>query len=1174
MNVPKTSAFCLAFLLLAGASQAQWVKDSPRGSEDEPQNDHPEAADAWYWGQRSSGHGYIPADGIQNALVQSQILRNHAHQSKQSPSAGRSPIAQATNVQWTQIGPSNIGGRINALAVHPTDPKTVYIGAANGGVWKTMDAGQHWAPLTDYSQSLAMGAIAIDPHDPNTIFAGTGELPKAIDTYSGYGILVSHDAGASWMTTGPINVGAYSRIIVDPANSQIVYAAAGRSGGGVFRSTDGGKTWPRLDGGLPHGQVTDLALSMNGDQAVLYAGVAALGVFRSMDGGDSWTKINEFATMYRMQLDASATDWQRVAVISVHSDGTLEGFQGSMDGGSSWNSMVGNLSTSLFQRGNGDAQGWYDVLLRIDPSNPDHVIVGGLSLFSSDNFGNNWVDNGHAYAGGVHPDQHAVEFAPSDPSILYAGNDGGFYSSSDGGSTYFENPGALAITQFYVISSDQSVPDVTYGGTQDNGTLTGTATDSWSSLLGGDGGYVICDPKNPDRLYVTTPNDPYPAMLDGGVYTDIGSTLSNYGDSTTWLNPLLLDSKNDILYYGSDHLSQSTNHGSSWSHGQTRVPDLTYIQAIAAFGDKRNVLAGTSGGHLYLTTDKGRRWKDITSNLPGRWITGILYGESDTNEIYVTLSGFGGGHIFHTSTAGSSWQDISGDLPDLPVTTIVRDPQNANVFYIGSDIGVFLTPDNGKTWLPYGAGLPNVAVTSLEIHQSERVLRAGTHGRSIWEAPLMVDLPGITTPTQRSVWVMGDSAMIRWHGLNSPVTISLSQDGGASWTTIQSGFTGTSYPIHEVRYSASQNALVKLNDGTQELTSPLFEIVQRKSGETLKVLSELPYTLYDVAWDPDENVLWGTNWSDFATLYKIDPDNGHVLDSVRLPAEMKDLTGIKYDRERKHFFVHQAITDFNSNWYEITKTGTIVQKGRSQSAYGTGIYFKNDTLFLADRLTSGINRVLESDSNFVFTPLSFERTCLYGPRCLAYNAKLDRFMLAYTDFVGTNSTNARLTGSYVLYLNPYDGTETDAYYMQLGGDDINIRGMEWDPRNGGNTAWVTYLESGSSAKLVKITLEDGPTFSPGNRVLPTQLAGAELGQNFPNPFNPSTSIPFITPLDGVVQLRIVDDLGRVVLESSAFETAGRHKRRIDCSTLTSGSYTYELRVNGLSVASRRMTLMK
>lgn len=1161
------------FLVAGRVSHAQWIADTPNTESESA--DHPEAADNWYWGQRASGAVGIPADANQRAIERRSAIRSAIVEGKLAQSLLSRSAAQAVDVQWKQIGPSNIGGRINAIAIHPTDPQTVYAGAANGGVWKTTNGGQSWKALTDKAQSLAMGALAIDPSDPNTVFAGTGELPKAIDTYSGYGMLVSHDGGLSWTTTGPINVGAYSRIIVHPHNSNIVYAAAGRSGGGVFRSTDGGRTWPRLDGGLPRAQITDLALAMNGTTPVLYAAAAIYGVYRSTDGGDSWTRVRQFNSMYRIQLDVCATDWRRIAAIGVYPQGTLDAFEGSTDGGDTWNSMSGNIGSSLFQRGSAPAQGWYDVLVRIDPSDPDHVIVGGLSLWSSTNFGDTWSDNGLAYRGGIHPDQHALEFAPSDPAKVSVGNDGGYYSSSNGGSSYNWSPSQMPITQFYVISADQSAADRTYGGTQDNGTLAGATTTSWQTLLDGDGGYVICDPAKSDRLFLTTPNYPYPAMIDAGNYADIGATIASSGDSTTWLNPLLLDSRTGILYYGSDHLSQSSDHGQAWTRGLTRIPDLSYIQAIASFGDRRNVLVGTSGGHLYSTTDKGRRWKDLSRGLPGRWITSAHYGPTDTNEIYVTLSGFGGGHVFYTTNAGTSWSDISGALPDLPVNALVADPQNSHVLYAGTDIGVFLSPDNGSVWIPYGAGLPNVAITSLDIHASSRKLRVGTHGRSLWEAPLLSDLPGITSPTQRTLWIMGDKASIGWHGLNSSVTIALSRDGGQTWQTILSDASGTSYTIDEVRYAASQNALVKVSDGAQEVVSPLFQIAQRKSGETLKILSELPYTLYDVAWDPDEQVLWGTNWSDVSsTIYKIDPDDGHVLDSLKLPTEMRNLTGIKYDVKRKHFFVHKAVTDFNSSWFEIDKSGAIVQKGRSLAAYGTGIYFREDTLFLVDRLSSSINRVLESDSNFVFIPLSFERNCLYGPRCLAYNAVLDRFMLAYTDFVGTSSSNARLTGSYVLYLDPTTGAETNAAFMQLGGEDVNIRGMEWDPRNGGNTAWVTYLESGGASKLVKITLQDGPSFTAGNRVLTTGLPGTELGQNYPNPFNPSTVVPFTIPKDANVEIQVLDELGRVVLRSSEFVSAGDHTRRLDCQSLASGSYTYDLRVDGLLVASRRMTLMK
>jgi hypothetical protein len=242
MVITRRLLFVLSIIVASASIHAQWLTkaDECRSSRSERSQIHKsshvaEAKDdngigdafKWYWRQRTFGLGYIPAGALQKAEQQRDAMRN-----------GSRMTTQSLQPAWSLVGPNNIGGRINAIEVNPHNPHTVFVGAANGGVWKTMDAGGSWTPLTDQLQSVSMGSLAIDPNDTNIIFAGTGELPGTVDSYAGYGLLRSADGGTTWSDVGPSSVAAYSRVVVNPNHSNIVYAAAGRSGGGVLRSSD------------------------------------------------------------------------------------------------------------------------------------------------------------------------------------------------------------------------------------------------------------------------------------------------------------------------------------------------------------------------------------------------------------------------------------------------------------------------------------------------------------------------------------------------------------------------------------------------------------------------------------------------------------------------------------------------------------------------------------------------------------------------------------------------------------------------------------------------------------------------------------------------------------------------------------------------------------------------
>ncbi|HEY3876388.1 MAG TPA: hypothetical protein VGM92_13010, partial [Candidatus Kapabacteria bacterium] len=1060
-------AFVFAFLIFsitaAITAQAQWLTPADacasartlhikKAAETGEHEEHGIGDAFKFWQQqRTFGLGYIPKNAFQAALQQRGAMR---------AASQKGMTIQAAQPQWTLIGPSNIGGRINAIAINPKNPNTVYAGAANGGVWKTMDAGATWTPLTDQLQSVSMGSLGIDPIDTNIVFAGTGELPTTTDSYGGYGMLRSSDGGHTWSDVGPNNVQAYSRVIVNPIHSNIVYAAAGRTGGGVLRSTDHGLTWNWLAGGLPQNvSVSDLALSMNGDNAVLYAGVVGNGVYLSTDGGDNWTKLDPFSlltnpspAMTRIALDVDPTNWQNVVVLDVGNQIGNDDFGGlvaSNDGGQTWTDIGGQFESqgSPFEErpvGAAPPQGWYDVYIKVDPSSGfTRFIMGGVGIATTNDAGASWnVD----YSS-IHVDHHAAEFAPSNPNIVYVGSDGGLFYSPNGGGNFSGGTFPLPITQFYGIAVDQTQPDVTYGGTQDNGSMGGSTDQDWSLIGGGDGTYTLVDPKDSSVILFENPQS-FPQGIRNGNQFNVSGGLSTSLDSTVWLDPFAADQKNDILYWGSQRLAYSTTQGKSWKNC-TKVfgsaSANTTISSIEPFGNGHTVLVGTGGGNVYITHNNGQSFIDLSVGLPGRWISWLTFSPADTNTFYATCMGFGAGHVFKTIDGGKNWRNVSVSLPDIPADALVMDPNNPNVLYLGTDVGVFISPDSGAEWLPYGEGLPNTAAEFLEIHDSDRTLRVGTHGRSIWQVPLEDDVTGIVQPVQRTVWTIGDSGTVQWHGFSNPVSLDLSFDGGATWQNLAKNVSGTVYPISNVVYPTTQNAQVRVSDGTNTLVSALFTIEQQKAGTEIATVAELPYYLYDIAYDKDDNVLWATNFSPTEFhIYKIDPDLGTLLDSVLVQsspvANRNGFTGIKYDPTTKHLFLQEVMGTTDENWssniYEIGTDGSIINQSASPSAYGTGVYVSGPLLLAADRMVPRINEAefhsWESQglAAFSLNPLDFSSTRVsttYGPRGLTFDPKLGQYLLAFTDFQGTN-----LVRSYLLFLDSSSGQEVNAFSIQEG----------------------------------------------------------------------------------------------------------------------------------------------
>ena len=704
-------------------------------AQQERNRDDPFARIEYFNRQRAYPFRQIPPHALQTA---------RAAFAQRWPAAVRAQGLSVTSpaAGWVGFGPSPIinfgvryAGRVNSIAVDPTNSNHIYVAAAEGGVWRSLDGGGNWTPLTDAECSVAMGSVALDPVNPTIVYAGTGEV-FAGDAYTGCGVLRSTDAGATWQQLGAAvfapatGAASISKMLVDAATAgsptgSTVFAATSF---GLYRSTTSGNAWTLVLAGV----VTDLVQDPS-DPSTAYAAVGNQsgspdnGVYKSTDGGLTWQPLAGFPTVnvgrIQIAISASQPSILYAAVHALNSGGILLGVFKSTDAGASWHELdAGNISCTR--------QCWYNLVISVDPTNPDLVYFGGFSLYRSTDGGVNFTDVGSS----MHVDQHALLIDPQNPSILFAGNDGGVYRSTDFGSSWTDLNSGLSITQFYPgISVFPGFGYQLLGGTQDNGTLQYDGSPAWQNILGGDGGFTAVNYNTPTTVFAECQWNCGPLRRDastGGGFVAKSSGI-NFGDPALFIPPLVMDPVNPlVLYFGTNRLYRTTDNAESWA---PISPGFTgKISAIAAAPSAtQTVYIGMWDGTVQLTPNGGLSWILITTGLPNRYVTDLAIDPADATHVYVTVSGFGTGHVFETVNMGTTWNDISSNLVDVPVNALFRHP-GTGALYIGTDLGVFLSNDNGRTWGPSATGLPNVVVLDLAFNSGTQTLYAATHGRGVF----------------------------------------------------------------------------------------------------------------------------------------------------------------------------------------------------------------------------------------------------------------------------------------------------------------------------------------------------------------------------------------------------------------------------------------------------------
>jgi photosystem II stability/assembly factor-like uncharacterized protein len=668
------------------------------------------------------------------------------------------PISNSDAV-WEPLGPAPLlggtnrySGRTNSIAIDPTDPNTVYIGSALGGVWKSTNGGGAWTPLTDDQPSMAMGSVAIDPSNRNIIYAGTGEQNFSGDSYYGAGVLRSTDGGQNWTRLGQSEFvlasggGArISRIVIDRASPNIIYAATTF---GLFKSTNRGDTWSlKLSGRSTPEQtlaaVTDLVIDPSNTR-VLYAGLAVpassvnKGVYKSTDAGEQWTRLDiglDDRNIGRINFGLAPSNPQTLYAVvqnAVSSPNPQIFRLKTTDGGNNWTQLPGCA-------GGGCGQGSYNLVLAVHPQNPDIVYQGAVSLFRSVNGGASWSA---VPGGGGHSDYHWLIF--DQLGNLYIGNDGGVFrrSPSDMLSSLNTN---LAITQYYPGAALHPVdPSIVQAGAQDNGSSRTSGDLAWRIVCGADGGYQAIEGADgdPDNVW-------YCSSQRLGIRKTINNGQSTFGAvsgitprtsaTTAFIAPFILDPNNSgVLIAGTNQVWRTEDGAASWVVNSDQLTTGTIRRlAFAPMDSGTTYYAGTNTGFIWRTTDTGQSWKRVSEGLPvnqGRIVSSIAVHPFDSSIVYATVSGFGKGHVFRSLDYGDNWEDISGDLPNLPTNALLVDAYTSDppILYLGTDLGVFRSLNDGKNWDRYSAGLPNTRVEDLVYNSDTGTLVAVTHGRGVW----------------------------------------------------------------------------------------------------------------------------------------------------------------------------------------------------------------------------------------------------------------------------------------------------------------------------------------------------------------------------------------------------------------------------------------------------------
>ncbi len=743
-----------------------------------------------------------------------------------------------STLKYRSIGPSR-GGRSTAITGIPHKPFTFFMGATGGGVWKTSDAGNNWTNISDGQiEAGSIGAIEVAPSDDQVIYVGTGSACARGNVSAGIGVYKSLNGGFSWKHIGLEQAGQIGKIIVHPNDPEIAYVAAlgnifkPNSERGVFRTKDGGKTWEKVLFLNDSTGAIDLSIDPSNPR-VIYAAMWRAerkpwtmidggkdgGIFKTEDGGDNWEKLKTGlpqGILGRIGISVSPAMPERVWALIVTKEEENSGLYRSDDAGKTWKRI--NRDHRLRQRG------WYYTHITADPQDANTVYVSNVQFLRS-------IDGGKDFSEVIrtpHGDNHGVWINPNNPKILINCNDGGANISLNAGKTWsgqLNQPTA----EFYRVTVDNQFPYRLYAGQQDNSTISVpskqirgiTPTQHWHAVGGSECADIAVDPRNPDIVYATSYSGEitYVNLKTGQQrqltayphYTE-GTRQSDLKYRWQWNYPILISKHNpDEIYQASNYVHRSTNQGQSWEiisedlttgkaaklgipggpvqHDGTGVEIYSTIFALEESPHEAGVLwAGSDDGLIHITRDAGKTWQNITPTdmpLEGT-VNKIELSAHAPGRAFIAVQRYRLGdfkpYIYETEDFGQNWQLLTKDN-GIPATHFVRaiaeDPDRKGLLYAGTEYGMYISFDEGKSWQSFQKNLPHVPITDLEVHQKDLVL--STQGRAFWILDDLTPLHQLTEEQMaKSHFLLKPRDTYRtnvggWNGTNAKINFYLSE---------------------------------------------------------------------------------------------------------------------------------------------------------------------------------------------------------------------------------------------------------------------------------------------------------------------------------------------------------------------------------------------------------------
>ena len=708
-------------------------------------------------------------------------------------SIDKEAIAKAVSgMKLRGIGPAFMGGRIADIAVNPKDKSTWYVAVGSGGLWKTSNRGISWKPIFDSQKSYSIGTVTIDPNNSDIVWVGTGENVSGRHVAWGDGVYKSVNGGKTWDLMGLEKSEHIGKILIDPRNSDVVFVAAEgplwSAGGerGLYKTKDGGKTWQLVLKIDENTGVTDMEFNPSNPDIIyaagyqrrrqtwsLLAGGPNSGIYKSTDNGDSWNKVKTGlpnGDVGKIGLAVTPAN-PEVVYATIEANDSEKGFYKSSDKGESWKKQNSYIS--------GGTGPHYYQEIEVSPQNPDLVYQMDVFLHVTRDGGKtfNYLGTGRE----KHSDNHALWIDPEDGKHLIAGTDGGLYETYDEGTTWrhFEN---LPISQFYKLGLDNSEPFYNIvGGAQDLGTLIGPSrtmntegvrNQDWYVPLGADGYESVFDPKDPNIVYMEIQQGLLHRLdrrSEEVINIQPQPEPNDPPERWNWDSPIQISPHNNKrIYFGSQRLWKSDNQGNSWTpisgdlttntnryeletmdkrvwsvdalYDTGAMSKYATLTAISESPKVEGVLyTGSDDGLVHISEDGGQNWRKSTlPKVPARsFINDVEASNHNSNAVFAVADAHKFGdyspYIFMSSDRGQTWKSINGDLPkDTIVWVIKQDHVDENLLFIGTEYGIYFSPNKGVNWIKLNAGVPTIAFRDLELHQRDSDLVGATFGRGFY----------------------------------------------------------------------------------------------------------------------------------------------------------------------------------------------------------------------------------------------------------------------------------------------------------------------------------------------------------------------------------------------------------------------------------------------------------